>query len=621
MNNNEISKRLSRAVENQTPDVLDRILLSCEREKGANANMQAQAYETKPAEPIIFDTATTNKRKKRTLTQITVAVAAVLALCIVPVSYHHFSVDSVIGIDVNPGIELRTNSAERVLSVTPLNEDAVIVLDGMDLKNVDLDVAVNALIGSMLKNGYVSEIKNSILITVENSNTQKGIQLQERLTNEVNTLLSAHALNAAVIGQTVSEDAHLHDLAQQHHISTGKVALIELLVSQDERLKFEDLAQLSINELNLLIAARNTSLEGVTVSGQASSGAYIGEDRAKDIAFKHAGVTASAAAVLRIKLDYDDGQMVYELEFDTADANYEYEIDALSGAVRSYDRDVRPLASPAPKTSSNPASYIGDAKAKSIALTHAGLKETDVTFIKTYLDRENGQPVYDIEFYSGNVEYDYEINAITGEILEFDQDVENYTIPKLVTPTVPPAPTPKPAATPASAITNITEAKAKEIALTHAGVNTADVIFIKAKLEWDDGRQIYDIEFYSGNIEYDYEINAATGEIWSHDRDIEHYDIPHNSDNSHNSGSSHNNNHTSGSQTTNSYIGEAKAKSIALAHAGLSESEVTRIRVEFDYDDGWYVYEVEFDKGRMEYSYDIDATNGNILEWDHDYDD
>ena len=615
MNNNKIGKRLSRAVANQTPDVLDRILLSCEREKGANENMQAQAYETKAAEPIIFNTATTNKRKKRTFTQIAVAIAAVLALCVVPMSYNHFSVDSVIGIDVNPGIELRTNSAERVLSVTPLNEDAVIVLDGMDLKNVDLDVAVNALIGSMLKNGYVSEIKNSILITVENSNTEKGVQLQERLTDEVNSLLSAHALNAAVIGQTVSEDAHLHDLAQQHHISTGKVALIELLVSQDDRLKFEDLAKLSINEINLLITARNTSLAGVTVSGQASSGAYIGEERAKDIAFKHAGVTASAATVLRMKLDYDDGQMVYELEFDTADANYEYEIDALSGAVRSYDRDVRPQASPAPQVTPNTTSYIGDAKAKSIALTHAGLKEADVTFIKTYLERENGQPVYDVEFYSGNVEYDYEIDAISGAIREFDQDVENYAIPRPAAPVVTPSPMPKPVATADPAPNYIGEAVAKEIVLTHAGVKAADVTFIKVNLQWDDGHPVYDIEFYCGNVEYDYEIHATTGDIREHDRDIEHYNIPHNS------GSSHGSNHSSSGQTTNSYISETKAKSIALAHAGLAESEVTRIRVEFDHDDGWYVYEVEFDKGRMEYSYDIDATNGNILEWDHDYDD
>ena len=102
---------------------------------------------------------------------------------------------------------------------------------------------------------------------MENSDAQKGLQLQERLTSEINTLLSTHALDAAVISQTVNEDVRLRTLATEHNISIGKVALIELLITQDERLRFEDLAKLNINEINLLIAVRHTDLAGVTVSG------------------------------------------------------------------------------------------------------------------------------------------------------------------------------------------------------------------------------------------------------------------------------------------------------------------------------------------------------------------
>ena len=611
MNNKEISKRLSRAVVKETPDMFDKILLSCENEKGAKQNMKI--HEVAPVEDVIK----VNKKKKYGFAKVAVAFVTVMAIYMVPMGYNHFSVDSVIGIDVNPGIEIRTNNSERVLSVTPLTGDAIVVLDGMDLKNVDLDVAINALVGSMLKNGYVSEIKNSILITVENSDTQKGAQLQERLANEIDSLLSAHALNAAVISQTVSEDERLRALAIEHNISIGKVALIDLLVSQDNRLKFEDLAKLNINEINLLIVARHTNLEGVIVSGQASSGAYVGDERAKEIAFQHAGVNASEATMVRLKLDYDDGQMVYELEFDTSGANYEYEIDALSGEVRSYDRDVRlqtgtlPTASTAsvaqvaPSTSSTTTgAYIGEAKAKSIALNHAGLKEADVTFIKSQWDWEDGRAVYDVEFYSGNIEYDYEIDAITGDILEHDRDIENYIIPRHTAQTLPPATSTAPATT-----TNyIGEAKAKSIALNHAGLKEADVTFIKSRQEWDDGKAVYDVEFYSGNIEYDYEIDAITGNIREHDRDVENYFIPQ---------------HTAQTSppATNVYIGEAKAKSIALNHAGLFAGEVTRMKVELDRDDGKHVYEVEFNKGNMEYSYDIDATSGTIRSWDHDYDD
>ena len=67
----------------------------------------------------------------------------------------------------------------------------------------------------------------------------------------------------------------------------------------------------------------------------------------------------------------------------------------------------------------------------------------------------------------------------------------------------------------------IGEAKAKEIALSHAGLNTAQVTFLRAVLDYDDGRAEYDVEFWSGSKEYDYEIDAATGAVLSYDGDRE----------------------------------------------------------------------------------------------------
>ena len=65
---------------------------------------------------------------------------------------------------------------------------------------------------------------------------------------------------------------------------------------------------------------------------------------------------------------------------------------------------------------------------------------------------------------------------------------------------------------------------------------------------------------------------------------------------------------------------EAAAKAAALSDAGVSESEVTRLKCELDREHGSYVYEVEFDVGRMEYEYEIDAYTGAILKAEHDYD-
>ena len=68
-------------------------------------------------------------------------------------------------------------------------------------------------------------------------------------------------------------------------------------------------------------------------------------------------------------------------------------------------------------------------------------------------------------------------------------------------------------------------------------------------------------------------------------------------------------------------IGLEKAKEIALKHAGLKKSEVTKLKAERDRDDGIVKYEVEFEKGRMEYDYEINAETGKILKAEKDYDD
>lgn len=69
------------------------------------------------------------------------------------------------------------------------------------------------------------------------------------------------------------------------------------------------------------------------------------------------------------------------------------------------------------------------------------------------------------------------------------------------------------------------------------------------------------------------------------------------------------------------YISKEEAKNIALTHAGLSAGDVTRLRTEFDYDDGRAEYEVDFHHGGYEYDYEIDAESGAIRNWDKDRED
>ena len=165
--------------------------------------------------------------------------------------------------------------------------------------------------------------------------------------------------------------------------------------------------------------------------------------------------------------------------------------------------------------------YIGVEKAKSIALKDAGV--SGATFVKAKLETEDGVKVYDVEFYKANVEYDYEIDAITGKILEKDLDIENFSIPKKKATTnkqTTKATTKSKVKTSTKkAAKDIGVEKAKSIALKDAGVS--NVKFTKAKVDYGNGIKVYDIEFRKGNKEYDYEIEAATGKIRERNVDLD----------------------------------------------------------------------------------------------------
>ena len=157
----------------------------------------------------------------------------------------------------------------------------------------------------------------------------------------------------------------------------------------------------------------------------------------------------------------------------------------------------------------NKTKKISADKAKKIALEDAKLAEKDVTFVKVELEFEDNRLVYDVEFYSGNVEYDYDIDAVSGAIVSADRDIENYVIPAQ----------PSTEATTKAQASEISVEKAKQIALSHAGVSSAR--FTKAKIDYENGVKVYEIEFKVGNMEYEYDINVLNGAIVSSSAEID----------------------------------------------------------------------------------------------------
>ncbi len=277
----------------------------------------------------------------------------------------------------------------------------------------------------------------------------------------------------------------------------------------------------------VIIAATVTAIKSTLIT----------KAEAKIAALKDAGLNEAEASALRARLEFDDGRFQYEVDFYSNGTEYEYLIQAKNGEIIARDiegdrnrnndmqdtgnqfaADENSSVQPRKDVENQPAANGNSTaqsqedsldNAKAAALKDAGLSESDVTFKKTELDHSHGTQVYDIEFYTSDTKYDYEIDASNGTVLE--KNIEQFQ--SRTNPTD-------------STINNssndyIGVDRAKEIALNHAQLSESDVQFAKAKLENDDGEVEYEIEFYSGRTEYDYTIDAVSGNIIEYDVDYD----------------------------------------------------------------------------------------------------
>lgn len=275
-----------------------------------------------------------------------------------------------------------------------------------------------------------------------------------------------------------------------------------------------------------LLAAGLTACGGT--GGTAAAG-DVTETEAASIAMEHASVKEDDALSLRVSQEEEDGVAVYDVEFATADRRYHCDVVRSSGEVLNFSynavtsgddqaddgaaaqtsgtqessasaaqTDDASAADAQQSTASSGA--IDEAQARSIALEHAGVAESDAAFYRVERDSDDGRAVYEVEFYSGNTEYDYEISAETGEILSYDSDIEGWA-----------------AQSGNAEGSAVTLEQARELVLERVpGAAASDV---QIEQERDDGRDIYEGEVYYDRTEYEFEIDASTGSFikWSVD--------------------------------------------------------------------------------------------------------
>ncbi len=402
MTDQELERRLRQALDAAAPDDLDGVLSRC----------APRAEAVVPFRP---------RRKSHARALIAACLTLVLVGGTGGVFYQRANaVASVVSLDVNPSIELKVNQKEKVLSCTPLNQEAEAVLSGMgggaDLKGAKLEVAVNAVVGALVSSGYLDSLSSAIMISVEDQDQDRAARLRQELTGTVDSVLQSQSSGAAVLSQTVDASADLDQQAREYHISTGKANLVNQVIAQNDSLSFDALAKLTVEELSDLIQLGSPAMP-------------IGMEEAARIAKEAAGVPETDPAAVEVDPELDEEVPHYEVELSQPGRDeQEYLVDAFTGELLSGGPTV---------LSSDPAEHeqnasgggsiagIGPDQARDAALTHAGISEGQVSGLQVQQDWDDGRLEYEVEFRSGDMEYEYTIDGSTGQILEYDQEQDD----------------------------------------------------------------------------------------------------------------------------------------------------------------------------------------------------
>ena len=257
-------------------------------------------------------------------------------------------------------------------------------------------------------------------------------------------------------------------------------------------------------------------------------------------------------------------------------------------------------------------SSISQEEATTIALEHAGVAKEDAVSLSVQQEYEDGRDIFEVKFSTQDTEYSYDVAQKDGEIINYNYDSTGTppagasegssasgTEAQAVQEEIDKAQQDQSAAeSQAQAVEDaVDEETAINAALKHAGVTEAS--FHRVELDYEDGREVYEIEFFSGNTEYDYTVARDTGEILSYDQDIEGWGLPEGE---------------TGSAVT-------LEQAIQLVLDRVPGAASTDVRIEYERDDGRELYEGEVHYDRTEYEFEIDASTGTFIEWSVDYQD
>ena len=506
MKKREIEARIHRAVADLTPNVYDRI-----------ASAQPMKKEQ---EDHIMEFKTKKTKRASTVRRLTTAIAACLVLTLTLggfAAYRSLMPDATIMLDVNPSISMEINRADKVLSVYGVNSDGASVLDGMNLMRLDYNTAVNAIIGAMLKNGYLTDETATVLVSVDSRNQEKAARIKTEVTDDIKNAVAASTTGGAqVFQQTLAkEDSGIQDIAAQHGISVGKAQLIRTVIERNAALTTEELAPLSVQDILAMAALNSVDLAGAV---EYDNGDYAPLDESSLITYEEAKgiatVTVGGGDVVECELDYERGVWQYELEVIFDGYEYDIDINAQDGTVRRNTKErTSRTASASGQTGSGTTGEMGSGTGSGTSTGATITSEEAVAFALAaagsgeVVGSELDDGKYEIKIRVGVDEYEYHVDRLTGEAVLHDVDYGEYAGSS--------GSSGSSGGSTAGTGTKVSLEEAKAIALSKAGGGKV------VASELDDG--VYEIDIRIGDDKFEYKVNASTGSVRQSDADYGEY--------------------------------------------------------------------------------------------------
>ena len=540
------------------------------------------------------------KRQKVEFRWLTTLVA--LALCIgilIPlVGCNNTEAEAgTVTMEINPGVEYVIARNGNVKAVRFLNDDAEKLLEEIELKGQSLKSALSITVAAYKAAGLM-ESNDTVLISFDKK-LSGDAKLKESVSEVVKEALEKTKSVHTVVYADATDNDETAAIAKKYGVSQGKAQLIAD-AKKNSSMSEEEIANLPLDEL----VGLQKNVNSTVIDSE-----YIGILKAKAIALNDSGCAARVEFTEARLIDKGAKYPYYRLVFNDKRTQWTYLVNAVTGDILEKNEV---------------ALFISLEEAKDIALKDAGIKdkpEVKVVFTKEELSRNSGRPCWILEFYTAEFQYSYKIDAKTGEIIFFDYHIDirkakkialtdagvyadnariTFTVEEYVGGGI---------KTPyfyfvfnndtvqwtyridatlgivleKSEVTLlISLQKARKIALNDAGITDEnEATFTKEELNRSTDRPCWILEFYTEKYQYSYKIDAKTGEIVFSTR----------------------------------YISMAKARTIALSDAELSDSNKVVFTVEKLVDGGiktpYYLF--VFNNGFTQWTYRIDATDGSVM--------